>query len=271
MPRTRTFARWIWTASLAFLTLSGCDDGQPRTTGRADGAGAEAAVQTAAARSGPGGGGFTGVFHATGDGTRSVLNLTERGGRLTGMLDAANITGEVDGARARGDVKDAATAARLGTVDLTLAGDTVELKLSALDPRSGAAFELPPARYARGVPPPIDVQLDAQLAGRWRHAWGGGEAGAGADATTAAETWLVLNPDGSVQYGKSKSSLGDASGIPITEEDGGFAGKWRTTDRTLHVMPDGHARWAPYAQYQIDGDKLLLTFNDGSRQVYSRN
>jgi hypothetical protein len=245
------------------LVVSGCDDRQHRATGRAS---VDAAVQ-AAARTGADGG-FTGVFHATGDGTRSVLNLTARDGRLTGMLDAANITAQVDGATARGDVKDAATAAKLGTIHLALSGDTVALTLTAVDPRSGATLRLPTVTYSRGVAPPIDIQRDAQLAGRWRHSWDAGDGAAGA----STERWLVLYPDGTVQHGKSKGPTTDAIvGHSIADDEGGFVGKWRTTDRTLYVMPDGHAHWTPYAQYQIEGEKLLLTFNDGTRQVYSRN
>ena len=264
MPRTQTFARWVSGACLivlVFSVFSGCDDVESRST---SGAGADRAIQ-AASRGGAGG--FTGVFHSTGDGTRSVLNLTERDGRLTGMLGAANITAQVDGARARGDVKDAATAAKLGTAELTLSGDTLVLNLTAIDPHNGAALQLPPVTYARGVPPPIDVQLDAQLTGRWRHTWNAGE---GATTGAAGELWLLLSPDGTVQHGRSQSRAADASGIPITDDDGGFSGRWRTSDRTLHVMPAGRAHWTPYARYQIEGGKLLLTFNDGSRQAYAR-
>ena len=263
MPRTQAFARWVSRGCLIVLILAGCDDAQTR---HANAPGADAAVQ-AAARSGADGG-FTGVFHATGDGTRSVLNLTARDGRLSGMLDAANITAQVDGASARGDVKDAATAVKLGTVDLALSGDTVVLTLTAIDPRNGATMRLPAVSYARGVPPPIDVQRDAQLTGRWPHRWAAGE-----DISSAPpEMWLVLHADGTVQHGKLRGPTTDSSvGISIADDEGGFTGKWRTTDHTLHVMPDGHAQWTPYAQYQIDGEKLVLTFNDGSRQVYSRN
>ena len=261
MPRTQSLAGWMSGACLIVLMTLGCDEAESRSTSDA---GADRAIQ-AASRGGSSG--FTGVFHATGDGTRSVLNLTERDGKLTGMLGAANITALVSGTSARGEVKDVATAARLGTADLTLSGDTLVLHLTAVDPQNGAPLQLPPVAYARGVPPPIDVQLDAQLTGRWRHAW---EAGEGNATGAAPELWLVLSPDGSVQHGRSRSSAGDASGITITDDDGGFSGKWRTSDRTLHVMPAGRAQWTPYARYQIDGQKLLLTFNDGSRQAYSR-
>ena len=81
---------------------------------------------------------------------------------------------------------------------------------------------------------------------------------------------VTRRPDGTVQYGSSKPAAAGAAGMTTADEEGGFAGKWRTTDRTLHVKPTGRAHWTPYARYQLEGEKLLLTFNDGSRQVYHR-
>ncbi len=262
MPRITTLtgcALAVGVSSLLLLLLAGCDDAGTRAAG----ADADAATQASARTDAPRG--FTGVFHSSADGSRSVLNLTDRGGKLTGMLDSANISGQVTGTTAIGDVRDATTAASVGTIDLALSGDAMVVKLTALDPQSGAGLQLPAVTYTRGAPPPVDVQLDAQLTGRWRHTWAP-SGGAGA----AVNVWLVVNPDGSVEYGKSSAPGGDAGAGIDTASDDGFAGRWRTSDRTLHVMPGGSSRWVAFARYQIEGQKLTLTFNDGARQVYQR-
>ena len=258
MPRTTSFSRCASAVGVLMLLVVGCDDAGTRAAAGADGG----AATQASARAGSFEG-FTGVFHAGGDGRRSVLNLTDRGGKLTGMLDAANIAGQVSGTSATGEVRDATTAASMGTIELTLNGDALVMTLTPIDPRGGAPLPLPAVTYTRGMPPPVDVQLDAQLTGRWRHTWTPGSGG----PAEAVDVLLVLNPDGSVEYGKSKPEA--ISGIDTAGDDG-FAGKWRTSDRTLHVMPGGHSRWVAFARYHLDGAKLVLTFNDGGRQVYYR-
>lgn len=263
MPRTTTFtSAALAVAGLLMLALNGCDDADG-SRASASGSGADAATQASARTEGPKG--FTGVFHTSADGTRSVLNLTDHDGKLTGMLDAANISGQIMGDSATGDVKDAATAAKVGTVDLSLSGDALVLTLTAIDAWGGPSLRMPAVTYTRGAPPPIDVQRDTRLAGRWRHTWAAGDAGATVDL------WLVVKAEGEVEYGKSAAAGGsDAVAAIETAADAGFAGKWRTNNHVLHVMPGGNSHWVAFARYDVEGEKLTLTFNDGSRQTYYR-
>src|SRR5688572_31363556 len=83
-----TYLRCLRVALLAVLLACGAcernDAGASTPTTSPGGA------QLAAMRV-DGGRGFTGVFHASVDGRRRVVNLTERDGHLTGMIDTASL------------------------------------------------------------------------------------------------------------------------------------------------------------------------------------
>ena len=38
----------------------------------------------------------------------------------------------------------------------------------------------------------------------------------------------------------------------------------------LYTMERGTERWVPYGRYYVEGSKLLLTFTNGSRQIWYR-
>jgi hypothetical protein len=258
-----TYLRCLRVALLAVLLACGAcerNDAGASTPTTSPGGAQQAAMRV------DGGRGFTGVFHTTVDGRRRVVNLTERDGHLTGMIDTASLDARVSGSTASGELKDPGTAMKLGTVELALDrdGDALVLNLTAVDAQGGRSLKLPPVTYTRGAPPPpVDVQLDAQLAGRWRHSW------TADGASAAGDVWLVLHPDGRAEYGRARSSGSDDLSVETSGDDG-FAGRWRTSDRTLHVMPEGDSHWTAFAGYAIDGQKLALRFNDGSKQVYYR-
>jgi hypothetical protein len=240
------------------LTLSLCTVGCQRD---------EADTRATAPTTSPVETGFNGVFHTSGDGPRSVLSLTHRNGTVTGMLDAAAITARVDGPIAAGEVRHPGTGANLGTVHLSLDQDLVNVTLVATDPQTGQALELPRKTYSRGAPPPIDIKLDAQLVGRWRQTWRA--PGEGDQPDRVVHVWLMLNSDGTVQHGKR--APGDSVLLPVgVSDDGGLVGKWRTSEQTLHFRTSDHVQWVPLARYQVEGDALVLTYNDGNRQTYQR-
>jgi hypothetical protein len=46
-------------------------------------------------------------------------------------------------------------------------------------------------------------------------------------------------------------------------------GQWRTEAGVVHVR-SGMGGWEPYARYYVEGAQLMLTFDNGQREVWSR-
>lgn len=208
---------------------------------------------------------FEGVFHTSRDGTRRILNLSEREGRIKGVIGSAAIDARANGKRATGELKDPGTGVPLGTVELSLDGDQLVLAMTVVNPENGMRHTLPAVIFAAGAPAPIDVQLDSQLVARWRYPLPLDQS-----AGTSVDVWLILHADGSIEHGRSPGAGEATLASMATSGDDGFAGRWHTSDRILHILPLGSAEWIAFARYDVDGDKLILTYNNGSTQIYRR-
>jgi hypothetical protein len=167
---------------------------------------------------------------------------------------------------ASGDLFDAELGKSVGMATITLNGQSVTLKLKLRDPNSGETIELPEVLYASGEPPPVDQTHDPELVGRWRYTW----ATAGGGASIAVDSWLIFESDGRCQAGKSKAAGGDANvGIETSGGDG-FIGKWRTSDRIVYLVPEDQTNGSPLGRYYVEGNKMLLTYNNGDKRIYYR-
>jgi hypothetical protein len=238
---------------LLTLLAGGCDDGAFESRTGIDDQAASSASS-----------GFTGVFHQSADGNRSVLNLTDRGGVLTGMADAHAINGTVSGNSATGEIRHAGTAVTLGTASLTLSGNTLTLAMTAVDHETGSRHEVPIRIYTRGPPPPIEVQRDAQLVGRWRHALAGQES---SEDSPAGDLWLILDRDGGAGHGRSSGHPTALLGLQRSGDDR-LVGRWRSGGQMLYLLPTGSEQWVPFARYRVETGRLVLTFNDGTTRSY---
>lgn len=244
-----------WIACLLILVfgIAGCDD--PRAQGRD------------ATPVGGAGTGFDGVFHASLDGNRSVINLSERDGRVWGMIGAAAIAARSDGNRATGELTDPGSGVVVGGVEMSLDAHRLVVSVSVANPETGQRHAMPAVTYVRGTPPPIDVRLDARIVGRWKLTMLSPEG----DDAPAMTTWLILSPDGSVQQGRASAADGVGALLTMSgSTDDRFSGRWRTDERMLHVLPAGKSQWIAFARYSVDADALRLTYNNGSRQDFRR-
>jgi hypothetical protein len=209
---------------------------------------------------------FAGSFHTTYQGSQSILKLEQSGSKLSGTIDGAILAGHADANTARGDLKDPQNNQIGGTFELTRRGDELDLKLTLRDAESGQTLTLPTITYKSGQPPPVSVQLDPQLVGRWRYT----STYVSGDFSAASDTWLILNPDGTFEYGYGRVGAGGSSASIVTDRGDAETGKWRAEDRVLMYQGTGSAAWQPFARYYVEGNNMMLTYDNGKRQVWER-
>lgn len=224
---------------------------------------------------------WVGSYHGDIEGTPAVLTLERDGARLRGEIDASGyryeLDGDVDALRSKGRLVDPQTRGVMAYQG-SLEGDDLQLSLEA----NGARLELRFTRRAAastgagsaggsGSTPdatamPSDrAQRDARLVGHWLHT----DSYTSGEFSFATQLRLILRSDGSYLYGDSKVAGGGAG---ISAESGGgdmTRGRWRTADSVVQV--DEGFGWQPYARYYVEGDSMLLTFGDGTKQVWKRS
>jgi hypothetical protein len=116
---------------------------------------------------------------------------------------------------------------------------------------------------AAAAPAAPSSERDPALVGHWVYS---SVYRSGDFSGTSMRQWLV-RPEGTYRmgYGAVQVSGSDSFG---RSESGDFTpGHWRTKDRILYVS-EGGSQWVPYARYYVERGKLLLTFNNGSKQLW---
>ncbi|HLT46974.1 MAG TPA: hypothetical protein VK002_07080 [Rubricoccaceae bacterium] len=234
-----------------------------------------------------------GDYHGTISGTPATLTLQQDGAALRGAIDAGGygytLVGTAAGATASGTLTDPQAGSAM-PFELTAEGDALTLTLVATDPygqaqrvplsfvRAGAAGppqgSLPQqAPQAQTPPDPsaeANVQRDPALVGRWSYS----DTYVSGDFSGTTRLSLQVNPDGTYLYGDGSVSIGGANDYgSYSGSSGGGAvtrGRWRTEGGVVYVQEEGSPGWAPYARYYVEGNQMMFTFGDGSRQVWSR-
>lgn len=136
-------------------------------------------------------------------------------------------------------------------------------------PASKSAPSTPP----RSAQNPAD--LDKQLVGYWSHT----ETIVSGEFSTVSQVIMKINPDGSYLYGNARTMASGSSdygeGYADISADTGDSGQytpgqWKVKSDILYVKEDGTNQWYPYAKYYLEGNTLMLTFGDNSRQLWYR-
>lgn len=117
------------------------------------------------------------------------------------------------------------------------------------------------------VPSQTDgVQRDPALVGHWLYS----ESYTSGTFSGASQTRMIIYPNGGYQYGDSQFA-GGGGGIGGSSGNGELeTGEWKTQNRIIYIKGKGLAQWQPYARYYVEGASMMLTFSDGSKQVWKR-
>lgn len=112
-----------------------------------------------------------------------------------------------------------------------------------------------------------NYQRDPALVGLWHYS----DSYTSGDFSMVSEKYMEVRRDGTYSYGNGRIAGGGNSG---TFDSGGggdvINGKWRTENGMIYIDEGGYGNWIPYAGYYVEGNKLLIKFSNGSREIWSR-
>ena len=133
-------------------------------------------------------------------------------------------------------------------------------------PDISRAVEYPARALSGSAQGETDALRDARLVGLWTAQ----VRTSSAAGRLSAELYMEIRSDGYIVDRGSRSVASfDGAGLDSGMAAGGESALWRTDGSTIFVSQDA-ANWAPLARYEISDRRLLLTYYDGSRQLWYR-
>jgi len=226
---------------------------------------------------------FGGTYRGTIAGTAATLALQQEGTALRGTVDAEGYSYILTGTTANGGARGTLNDPQIGTsmpCEIALEGSTLRLILlapgtqgqaqrisfsftkSATSPASAQAPQTPAPQGQASSP---EGQRDPALYGRWVKS----ETYTSGAFSGTTRTYLQFNPDGTMLYGGGDVTAGvggvsgSSSGGDVTE------GLWRTENNLLYAR-GSHTAWSLLGRYYIEGNRMLTTAADGTREVWHR-
>ncbi len=100
-------------------------------------------------------------------------------------------------------------------------------------------------------------------------AWGRTDTLSSGDASMSTKLSLLICGDGSFTRTVGDSVGGGAGWSGENRGADSTRGKWRTQGKIIYT--NGGGGWTPYARYYVEGAKLMLTFDNGSREIWYRS
>lgn len=242
---------------------------------------------------GSAGAAWAGTYNGNINGTPATLNLQQNGNQISGQINAGgylyNLQGNTSGNESQGQLTDPQTQGVM-TYQSVLQGPTLNMTLSA----NGAQLQIQFSKGAAGQggfgqsgPPQggfgqsrnkpggfgqpgnaggvNPAQLDQRIVGNWLYS----DSYTSGEHSFASQYRLIVNGDGTYLYGDGQVAGG---GPGVSGSTGGGAGmtpgKWKTENGIIHI--DEGAGWQPFAKYYVEGASMMLTFGDGSKQVWQK-
>lgn len=231
---------------------------------------------------------FGGVYRGSVNGVPATLSLHQDEDALHGDLDAGGYRYTLAGTANSGTASGTLTDPQVGSAmpfELARDGEALTLVMVVRGPQ-GQVQRVPlsfaprtdasPPQGSSGLRPPrgsgaeAEVERDPMLIGAWSYA----DTYVSGDFSGTTRLYLQVHPDGTYLYGNGEVAVGGSSayGAYSGRSGGGdvVQGQWRTEGSILYVKEPGVLAWTPYARYYVEGPRMLLTFGDGARQVWTR-
>lgn len=210
---------------------------------------------------------WTGSFSGSINGTASTLVMQCSDDLFQGTIDAGGylyqLKGTVQGNAGSGDLVDEQNGATMpytavasnGRVDITIDGQNGPFTMSFGNATVAASSDV----NNNGT-----VALDQGVIGYWTYS----ESYTSGTYSFASQWNMALNPDGTFEYGKGQVA-GGGLGVSGTSGEGEVTrGQWKTENSNIYIN-EGYG-WELYCGYYLEGNSLMLKFNDGSNQVWYR-
>jgi hypothetical protein len=228
--------------------------------------------------------GFTGSYLST-DGTQTVLSFDRPTsssvlGAIQGNGLSLRLDGEIDGALMTGMASGPAGSLHFHA---ELAGEHLSFTMypNGVDGQPDHAmgqsmvFQRNPSGGQPGqsatpmARPPTNAQVagnrDPALVGLWVR----DETMVDPTMTLTTQTIMVLQADGQFEQGEGRV-VGGGAGFSFDSgsDQQRDIGQWRSEDGLVYVTGAGLSQWIPCCRYYVEGGRMLLTFDDGSRQIW---
>ena len=230
-------------------------------------------------------GSFSGTFTGQVGNTQAVVDLDRDDDEIYGEILADGylyllIATKVGQGMAQGEVYDPQTDSTM-PAEITQQGDQLSITLMAngqpvafqftrgtTAPSTAAPSTAAPSGAASPEPAAAVPEggRDGALVGVWSYQ----DVMTGGGMSVATVLYMQVGADGRYRYGDARTMASGADFGGDTGTGGATTGAWRTENNVIYVQQDGAAQWTPYARYEVSGNRLLLMFNDGSRQLWYR-
>jgi hypothetical protein len=221
--------------------------------------------------------GFAGNYSGNIQGTATTLRLEEKTGALSGLIDSGgyiyNLSGKVTGSSAEGTITDPQAGGARMSFKARIEGDELTFSMEVpgapavdISFRRGGSGPSAEAASNTGSAAKDNASRDPSLVGTWSMT----TSMSSGDVGFASKEYLRITADGRFQLGSGKAvaggggwSMGSGDGVEITAQ-----GQWKTQGSQVHINEGGG--WQAFARYYVEGNKLMFTFGDGSRQIWYR-
>jgi hypothetical protein len=154
---------------------------------------------------------------------------------------------------------------------MTLANDGLTLTIHDVNPTTGLeeemsfSFTRSTSGKVTASTPAVDKSLlDQRLIGNWRRT----ESYVSGEFSFATDWHLQINSNGTYIYGEGRT-VGGGPDSSIDSGDGrSEKGQWKAENQFVWLY-DGE-RWQRYAKYYQEGNNLMFTFDNGSKQIWEK-
>lgn len=217
---------------------------------------------------------WKGTYSGKIDNVNATLVLNQEGRRVSGECDADGyrylLSCDAEGNHCTGSVRDPQASVVLD-MEMTRTGNSVAVIVKAVD--EFGYVQAVTYTFNRGTAPVTKSKeghakggnRDARLVGNWLYT----DSYVSGDFSMTSQYRLIVNADGTYLYGDAKLAGGGNAGS-VSSSGGGYTrGQWKTENGIIFIN-DGSG-WQSYCKYYIENNSMMMTFENGKRQVWKRN
>jgi hypothetical protein len=223
-------------------------------------------------------GSFTGAIL----GLESILTGTLDGDQWTGVINVSGypivMTGTVIDMKCTGNIADEQTHTST-PFTATYSGKQIRIHIRDINPITGLeedmefVFVKTTTQEAVGTAIQKSITLDKvdnsprdqNLTGLWRFT----DTYVSGEYSFATDYFIQFNPNGVILVTDGRTAGGGPTSSLDSGEGDTHQGIWKTENKTLYTKEEG-GQWGVYAKYYVDGNSMMLTYNNGRKQVWEK-
>ena len=217
---------------------------------------------------------WDGLFSGKLVGIESTLNGQITDAKWNGIIDAGgylfNLEGSIDDKNVNGTMSDPQTGTSI-PFRASISGNQLTIYIHDINPLSGLAedMELVFIKTNQNVissaPKPVgNANLDQRLVGSWRYT----NSYVSGQFSFATDYFMQFNHDGTMLWTDGRT----AGGGPDISMDSGtgdvHSASWKIENKVIWL--DGGNGWEYYAKYYEENGSMLLTYQNGNKQVWEK-